>query len=388
MSASHSRIWRIGKVDLQRSSITMLIVGPLLVVINQGSAVLHGQAFDVIRAILTCAVPFCVSLVTAYRTKALIRKKLHQDEKDFGEENQFDANDLAPVASVTPAPPAALPEPASEAFPVFESIGEKAMLITNNATRVRDNSIEVITLSAAILKRNEAGVEESQALVTLTENMEHELQAALQHISAADAQIMQIRESAGKSIGLAELAKSDAAFAADSVKNIITSATGIAEIASRINLLALNATIEAARAGEAGRGFAVVASEVKDLSRQTSGFVSSINEVLGVLTQSSTAMQARLQSLLTSMSELGEATNQGNQAIDCLGASIGLTINRTTENVRILGDHAGISMAIGKDLKVALEKAQIVTTNGSENIQLSKTIAKLSSDMMAQGKAA
>ena len=54
--------------------------------------------------------------------------------------------------------------------------------------------------------------------------------------------------------------------AADSIGEVMTLITTIAE---QTKLLALNATIEAARAGEAGRGFAVVASEVKSLAEQT-----------------------------------------------------------------------------------------------------------------------
>ncbi len=61
----------------------------------------------------------------------------------------------------------------------------------------------------------------------------------------------------------------------------------ITDIASQTNLLSLNASIEAARAGEAGRGFAVVAEQIRQLSEQSAGSASTINEMLDALKKAS-----------------------------------------------------------------------------------------------------
>lgn len=52
---------------VRRSILVAIVVGTILNIINQGDAILAGQKIDLVKMLLTFAVPFCVSTYGAYQ---------------------------------------------------------------------------------------------------------------------------------------------------------------------------------------------------------------------------------------------------------------------------------------------------------------------------------
>jgi methyl-accepting chemotaxis protein len=129
--------------------------------------------------------------------------------------------------------------------------------------------------------------------------------------------------------------------ASEQISGVVELITSIAE---QTNLLALNATIEAARAGDMGKGFAVVASEVKDLAQETarateditnqigvlletsrnaSGAIHRIGEVIGDLNGYSSSIAAAVEEQSTATGEIGRAIGQASVGSTSVSSSIG-----------------------------------------------------------------
>jgi methyl-accepting chemotaxis protein len=90
---------------------------------------------------------------------------------------------------------------------------------------------------------------------------------------------------------------------AKTVQEINTLADAILNITSQTNLLALNAAIEAARAGEQGKGFAVVADEIRTLAENSKDTVTQIQNIAGVVVKSVNKLVEDANSLLNFMAE-------------------------------------------------------------------------------------
>jgi len=166
---------------------------------------------------------------------------------------------------------------------------------------LNNETIQMLSLSKAVVGANEKGVETIQGLTAKTDSNK----AALQKVEGA---IKELNEKT-QSIGV-----------------ILQTISSIAE---QTNLLALNAAIEAARAGEAGRGFAVVAEEIRKLAEQSSSSTDEISEI-------TTEIFTRSNNVVSIMSEVKSHTDDQVSAVEEVSTSFGSiydSIEKMTEKI-------------------------------------------------------
>ncbi len=280
------------KAQLSRSAKTSLIVGTILNLINQGSVIFSGGEVELLKVLLTYAVPFGVATYAGTTTVLNHMRKVDcvKAEAERKKSTQYDTKGIQEISDI-------------------------ASNIVQNATNVNKASKEKVSFVDDAAKTAKQATSVNAVLSRQALDSQHHLDGLDQSFSQVLEHINVLGSDVTNAVEASRSLASEIEGFLNEFEEIASLASGITSISDQTNLLALNAAIEAARAGEAGRGFAVVADEVKNLAAQTKSNALEIDETLNKIQLRQTQLNKAQSTLNDSMNEALQLTNEGERSI-------------------------------------------------------------------------
>ena len=259
------------------------------------------------------------------------------------------------------------------------SAAETSSSILQMAASIEEVALNTDKLGQSVDEVSSSVIEMAASIKGIGTNIVNLLDASIttaSSIAEMDATIRQVEKNAIETAAISETVKADAANGLKTVQETITGMQEIRraahttaevvehlslrandigailsvidEVAEQTNLLALNAAIIAAQAGDHGKGFAVVADEIKELAERTS---SSTREIAAVITgvQEDTGRAVA-------------AINQAELAI-CAGEELSERSGAALEQIVQGVQQAGLQIS-------AIARATVEQAKGSQSIRI------------------
>ncbi len=305
---AHRRYINANKIYESSRNISILLLG-----LTMGLSTLLG--FNLIKSIKK-PVSEVQDAITKLSNKDLTVKTDYESKDELGQTLTMLGSALSELNSAI-----------NEAKQVSNENSSIANELSATATQV-SNNVENMATSVQVIR------EEGENVLnvinsTLTEAMQAKdiIKNASMELSNSKDKILQlsnaVKEAAQSEILLAEKIKG----LREHSKEIHSIVKLIADIAEQTNLLALNAAIEAARAGEHGRGFSIVADEIRKLSQKIQSSLSSVSEIIDLMTSSVEDVSKQMQQNSSLIMQLSKTAMDISATIDDIVSKVGSASN-------------------------------------------------------------
>jgi len=351
-----------------RASLTALVVGSLLTLINQWAYFSGDGAFSITQAALTAIVPFFVSLTSSFLARRDFLNKSRSDPEEWKHPvTEPDIDFEAEPHNETPESPQPVQtigqEHLLQAGDLIEEIHSNAQKV-NSASKDRKTFLTELVGTANKLQGDLSEVGDKSA--RCSQDM-HQISAQMATINDIVSRVATRNETAISLLG--DLTQTVDVFA-KKFKDVERLTETISEILSQTKLLALNATIEAARAGEAGRGFAVVAGEVKALAGSTDNALQSIAAILKEMAEATQSTQTSVASVVDNLKKTVADSEQNRSRVDDVNGRVTTAAHQNRETTQEMKAKAEIFDAIAGHLEKIKADTENAIQGSARNIDL------------------
>jgi methyl-accepting chemotaxis protein len=327
-----------------------MVVGPTLVAVNQGPALLSGLPLDHAKFWMTMVVPFLVSCFSGAAADA-------RCENSKGERKLSVTQALGPVVGMVEE-------------------------VHSNATKVNATAKARFDETSRLLSRARQTVDE----VTSGAALVHEALAAAKDVQRQFDSVIQteseVRTEISASSLSAQAVEAAIALARERFEVISKLAHEIGRIGHQTTLLSLNAAVVAATAGVEGKRFAAIAEAVRDLARETERQAKAIHATTRELDLSATEMARESAQLAGGMRRLLQCSDRASGALDEATAALTRSSETTKRSLSVLGSQSVQIREIADGIGRIVDHAGAAIEGSARNAGLAKDVAARLGDLV------
>lgn len=337
---------------LTRSLVVSCVVGPILLLVNQGPGYFLGNNIDYVKVLLTFLVPFMVSCFSSTLARRHATRGLSQyrDSLEWA---------LQPVSS-------------------------KVVQIENNALLVNQTARARFEETSALLDQARKTMQDLLNGKSITEQALQAIESVLVQFHLVLEADAQVQAEIAENLTSSKAVSSSITSAREKFGEIADLAHEIGRIGHQTTLLSLNAAVAAATAGPEGKRFAVIAESVRHLARETEAQAKAINSTTQELQASALVMASDSERLSDGMGRLLQCSDKAGQVVLEAKEALLQSSEVSKRSLQLQARQASNIQDIAQGIERVVDHASSAIDGSAKNAALAKEVSHSLNSISAQ----